>query len=199
MWNVDLFLLQRLTANNVSNTSSFSSYLFFFLTIILSTFLLTFLPFHPPFHLPSNLASFILVLHLLQTAGLSTAATVVVHSDRAHNLETKPFNADAFEEAIELPIMKYGAAKNLDAAGHVVLYTRKSGFNGVSYVIKNNHTKTLKFTQDCSVGKNIVSHRGTLVYEETITPGEAKVLHHIMPDNNAKGWQSGFSASYDWE
>lgn len=190
-----MILLQRLTANNVSKTTFFSSFPLF----SLPSFLPSFLPFHPPFHLPSNLSSFILVLHLLQTAGLSTAATVVVHSDRAHNLETKPFNADAFEEAIELPIMKYGAAKNLDGAGHVVLYTRKSGFNGVSYVIKNNHTKTLKFTQDCSVGKNIVSHRGTLVYEETITPGEAKVLHHIMPDNNAKGWQSGFSASYDWE
>jgi hypothetical protein len=133
-----------------------------------------------------------------QTPGLSTAATVVVHSNHNHILETKPFNAHAFEEAIELPIMKYGTAKNLDPAGHVTLYTRKSGFNGVSYVIKNNHTRTLKFTQDCSVGKNIVSHRGTLVYEETIVPGEAEVLHHIMPDNNAKGWQSGFSASYDW-
>lgn len=122
----------------------------------------------------------------------------MIHSSHAHTLETKPFDAHAFEEAIELPIMKYGTAKNLDPQGRVTLYTRKSGFNGVSYVIQNNYTKTLKFTQDCSVGKNIVSHRGTLVYEETVMPGEAEVLHHIMPDNNAKGWQSGFSASYDW-
>ena len=82
--------------------------------------------------------------------------------------------------------------------GKVTLYTRKSGFSGVSYVVKNDHHRTLKFTQDCSVGKNILSHRGTLNYEETIPPGEAKVLHHIMPENASTGWQSGFSASYDW-
>lgn len=68
----------------------------------------------------------------------------------------------------------------------------------MSYVIKNEHTKTLKFTQDCSVGKNIVSHRGTLSFEVTVLPGHSEVLHHIMPDDRSSGWQSGFSASYDW-
>lgn len=121
----------------------------------------------------------------------------MVHSSRPHTLTIQPFNHDAFEEAIELPIIKYGTPRVLDA-GKVTLYTRKSGFSGVSYVIQNTHNQTLKFTQDCSMGKNIVSHRATLVYEETILPGESEVLHHIMPDNNSIGWQSGFSASYDW-
>lgn len=121
----------------------------------------------------------------------------MIHSTFHHKLETKPYNPEAFEEAIELPILKFGVKRVLDV-NKITLFTRKSGFSGVSYIIKNEHSRTLKFTQDCSVGKNIVSHRGALSFEETIPPGEAKVLHHIMPDNRMSGWQSGFSASYDW-
>lgn len=133
----------------------------------------------------------------MQVPGQVTPATIVIHSTCSHKLETKPFNPEAFEEAIELPILKYGVKRVLDPS-KITLYTRKSGFSGVSYVIKNEHTKTLKFTQDCSVGKNIVSHRGTLSFEVTVLPGQAEVLHHIMPDDRSSGWQSGFSASYDW-
>jgi hypothetical protein len=82
--------------------------------------------------------------------------------------------------------------------GKITLYTRKSGFNGVSYVIKNNHTRVLHFTMDCSTGVNIVSHRGNLKHTQTILPGQAEVLHHIMPDSASKGWQSGYSASLEW-
>lgn len=78
------------------------------------------------------------------------------------------------------------------------MYTRKAGFNGVSYVIKNTHTETLKFTMDCSKGKNIVSHRGTLSYTAVLEPGQEEVVHHIMPDNTMKGWQSGYSAGLEW-
>ena len=125
-------------------------------------------------------------------------ATLVVHSSSPHTLQSQPHNPVAFEDAIELPILQSGIQRVLDPQ-KVTLYTRKSGFSGVSYVIKNDHNMILKFTQDCSVGKNIVSHRGNLVYEETVYPGQAKVLHHIMPLNRLLGWQSGFSASYDWE
>jgi hypothetical protein len=82
--------------------------------------------------------------------------------------------------------------------GKITIFTRKSGFNGVSYVIKNNHTRVLHFTMDCSTGVNIVSHRGNLKHTQTILPGQAEVLHHIMPDSASKGWQSGYSASLEW-
>jgi hypothetical protein len=133
----------------------------------------------------------------LQAPGGGTSATIVIHSSRPHTLTAQPYNHDAAEEAIELPIVLYGTARVLDA-GKVTLYTRKSGFSGVSYVIQNTHNQTLKFTQDCSMGKNIVSHRNSLVHEVIVQPGHCEVLHHIMPDSNNIGWQSGFSASYDW-
>lgn len=82
--------------------------------------------------------------------------------------------------------------------GKIILYTRKSGFNGVSYVIKNTHTRVLHFTMDCSTGVNIVSHRGDLKHTQIIQPGHAELLHHIMPDSALKGWQSGYSAALEW-
>ena len=112
-------------------------------------------------------------------------------------MSEKAHDSEAFEEAMELPIIKFGTAKVLEPS-KITLYTRRSGFSGMSYLIKNDHDRPLRFTQDCSVGKNIISHRGTLVHEQVIMPGHCEVLHHIMPDNNQKGWQSGFAASYDW-
>jgi hypothetical protein len=82
--------------------------------------------------------------------------------------------------------------------GKIILYTRKSGFNGVSYVIKNTHTRVLHFTMDCSTGVNIVSHRGDLKHTQIFQPGHAELLHHIMPDSALKGWQSGYSAALEW-
>ena len=75
----------------------------------------------------------------------------------------------------------------------------KSGFSGVSYVVKNNHeSQSLIFTQDCSVGNNIISHRCDLKATVNIPPNEAKVLHHLAPKTCIGGWQSGYSASYEW-
>jgi calpain-15 len=125
------------------------------------------------------------------------ATTVVVHSTRPHGLVEQAFNAEAYEEAIELPVINLGTVRELEG-GLVKLYTRKSGFSGVSYVVQNNHTRDLKFTQDCTVGKNIISSRGALKHTELVPKGEAKVTHHLAPATSVGAWQSGFSASYEW-
>ena len=124
-------------------------------------------------------------------------ATVVVHSTRPHGLVEQAFNAEAYEEAIELPVIKDGTVRELEG-GLIKLYTRKSGFSGASYVIQNNHTRDLKFTQDCSCGKNIISSNGVLKVTTTVPKGESKVTHHLAPATTVGAWQSGFTASYEW-
>ena len=60
--------------------------------------------------------------------------------------------------------------------GRIKVYTRKSGFSGTSYVISNQDvSRTLRIVMDCNPGKNVISHRGTLLYAVVIPPGEAKV------------------------
>jgi hypothetical protein len=85
------------------------------------------------------------------------------------------------------------------ANSRVKLYTRKAGYNGVSFVVKNDHPtgETLHFQLDCRGSTNVISHRGTLNYIEEIPAGEAKVLHHLMPMEAAE-WQWTYSASYYW-
>ena len=124
-------------------------------------------------------------------------ATVVVHTTRPHGLVEQAFNAEAYEEAMELPVIKEGTVRELEG-GLVKLYTRKSGFSGVSYVVHNSNTRDLKFTQDCSVGKNIISSNGALKVTAYVPKGEAKVTHHLAPGTPVGAWQSGFSASYEW-
>ena len=134
---------------------------------------------------------------LRTTADKKFDATVVVHTTRPHGLVEQAFNAEAYEEAIELPVIALGTVRELEG-GLVKLYTRKAGFSGVSYVVQNNHTRDLKFTQDCTVGKNIISSRGSLKHTELVPKGEAKVTHHLAPATPVGAWQSGFSASYEW-
>ena len=101
------------------------------------------------------------------------------------------------EEESVTAVMLNSRVKDL-ISGKIAMYTRKSGFNGVSYVVKNTHTQTLRFIMDCSSGVNVASHRGHLAHTGTILPGEAQVMHHIMPLDVTKGWQSGYSATVVW-
>ena len=95
-------------------------------------------------------------------------------------------------------VIKDGTVRELEG-GLIKLYTKKSGFSGCSYVVQNNDkTRDLKFTQDCSVGKNIISNNGTLKTTTLCPKGEAKVTHHLAPGTSTGPWQSGFSASYEW-
>lgn len=112
-------------------------------------------------------------------------------------MEEKAFDGELYEDAIELPIMKYGKVKVLEPG--ITLHTRMWTIGtGVSYVIKNDHDKPLRFTQDFSAGKNLLTHRETAKYERTIMPGHAKVLHHITATEGATTWQVSWRSSHTW-
>jgi hypothetical protein len=64
--------------------------------------------------------------------------------------------------------------------------------------VENNHTKPLTFMLDCSSSRNVTTHRPSLKHEQLIPPGEAKVMHHLVPKSSdaEEGWSWGYSASY---
>jgi hypothetical protein len=76
----------------------------------------------------------------------------------------------------------------LDDDGLIELYTLESGFSGVSFVVKNNGTSTLKFTHDCRRSKNLQSNQSSLITTQMVPPGEAKVTHHCGPIDQSKTW-----------
>ena len=81
--------------------------------------------------------------------------------------------------------------------GKICLYRYRSGYCGVSFLVENKHTAPLVFMLDCSKSKNVVSHRPELKYQETIPPGEAKIMHHLLPDSSEVGqWSWAYAASY---
>ena len=81
--------------------------------------------------------------------------------------------------------------------GKINLYRYRSGYGGVSFLVENKHTAPLVFILDCSESKNVVSHRPSLKHQQTIPPGEAKIMHHLLPDSSEVGaWSWAYSASY---
>ena len=127
----------------------------------------------------------------------TAAATVVVHCPLPHIMVCNAFQSIYADDESVTAVMLNSRAKDL-ISGRITMYTRKSGFNGLSYVVKNTHSQTLRFTMDCSSGVNVAYHRGNLAHTGTIQPGEAQVMHHIMPLDAMKGWQSGYSATVVW-
>ena len=107
---------------------------------------------------------------------LNRARTFVMSIHANHNIQmTKvSFDADAFEEAMELPIKQFGTSQLMDD-GKIKLYTRKAGYWGVAFAVENLGAQDLEFTLDCCGSNNVVSHRGALKYTEFIPPGETKV------------------------
>ena len=91
----------------------------------------------------------------------------------------QPFNPHVYEEAIELPVIHAGDPEEIEDG--VVMYSLQSGYRGVSYVVKNNGTRTLQFTHDCRKSKNLQSNQSSLVNLQTIPPGEAKVTLTSTP------------------
>jgi hypothetical protein len=82
-------------------------------------------------------------------------------------------------------------------AGKIALYRYRSGYCGVSFLVENKHTASLVFMLDCSKSKNVVSHRPSLKHQQTIPPGEAKIMHHLLPDSSDVGaWSWAYAASY---
>lgn len=128
----------------------------------------------------------------ITSADLVRLATLSVHSTNHFSLTEVPFNSFALEEAMELPVIRAGAQTDLFADGTFILYTLKSGYAGVSFVGQNKDTVPLVLTMDFTGSNNIISSRGKLIDDILIPPGEAKVLHHISPLHDDKGW------SYTW-
>lgn len=124
--------------------------------------------------------------------------TVVFHTDLPVELDAIPFDSDAFEEAIELPIIATGECFELDD-GRIQFYSRPSGYNGVSFVAVNCGTCVLHFALDCSKSVNAMSHTGSLVVVVRIEPSEAKVLQHLLPIRQDHEWSWSYEASYRWE
>ena len=55
---------------------------------------------------------------------------LAIHSEAPFELHPQPFDADAYEEAMELPIKIFGKCAEY-ADGKAKLYTRKAGYSGV--------------------------------------------------------------------
>jgi len=126
---------------------------------------------------------------------------LAIHSEAPFELHPQPFDADAYEEAMELPIKVFGKCAEY-ADGKAKLFTRKAGYSGVSFAVENCSSKPLEFTLDCSESKNVMSHKGTLVAVTLIPPNETKVMHHLMPANAFSAWSWSYKASmsfYDEE
>lgn len=104
------------------------------------------------------------------------------------------FDEVLFEEAVELPVVKFGQATEYQQ-GKVTLYTRKSGYWGASFAAENRSGRDIEFTLDFTGSKNVVSHRGSLAWSVRIPNGEVKLLHHLMPAEH-KDWAWALQPSY---
>ena len=124
---------------------------------------------------------------------------IAFHSVKDFVVREVPFNAEAYEEAMELPVIEAGTEMDLFGDRSVLLYTRKSGYSGISYVAKNTtESDAISLTLDLTGSANIVSHRGNLVAEVMVPPNEAKVMHHIFPHDDHKDWSAGWSCNARW-
>jgi len=119
---------------------------------------------------------------------------VSVHGDQPLELHEVDFDPHVYEEAIELPIKQLGEPREYKD-GKVKLYCHKAGYWGVAFAVENLLGRKIHFKLDCSTSKNVISHRGSLVYGVDVPPGETKVLHHLMPKEQ-KAWAWGFRPSF---
>jgi hypothetical protein len=61
-------------------------------------------------------------------------------------VQAMPYNTAAFEAAMDLPVINEGTPSDLFGDGSVVVYTRKCGYAGISYVAKNlDEKEALRF------------------------------------------------------
>jgi len=125
-------------------------------------------------------------------ADLVRICTLSVHCTHSFSMTEVKFNAFALEEAMELPVRRQGAQTDLFGDGSFLLYTLKSGYAGVSFVGQNNDSVPLVLTMDFTGSNNIISSRGSLAGDILVPAGVARVLHHISPHHDDKGW------SYTW-
>lgn len=129
-----------------------------------------------------------------------------LHSDctPAASLEEVPFDAELFEDAMEMPIIEHGQSAEY-ADGLIVVHTQQSSHGGLSFAITNNSTFRGIFTMDMSQGGvNVMSHQGNMVVEIQVEPKETEIVHHLMAIDTTPTVMSttkfpGYSLSWQWE
>jgi len=136
---------------------------------------------------------------VLPASAFSRSAVISFHSTGQMDIQKVAFDAETYEEAIELPIIAMGKVQYLTEDKSIGFITLKSGYAGMSFLGQNNDpTDAMCFTLDLEGSKNIVSHRGHLNIDTLVPPGEAKVLHHISPDDPSEGWSMNMSIGARW-
>ena len=111
----------------------------------------------------------------------SRSVMLAVHADKAFELHAQPFDAEAYEEAMELPIKAYGECKHYADHG-LKLYIRRAGHSGVSIAAENLRDSDIEFALDMSGSANVTTHQQSLDAPVVLPSRETKVLHHVMPD-----------------
>ena len=125
----------------------------------------------------------------------SRGCVISAHSEEVLKMVLVPFNPLAFEEAIELPIIQTGSMKEYAKDGFKV-FTKKNGYAGVSIVAKNERSDSAMLLTVNVSGVNIMSHTSSLARTVRIPPGEAKVIHHLVPATEPGQWSYKYSMSY---
>jgi len=117
------------------------------------------------------------------------SALIAIHADKQFDLFAQAFDPEAYEEALELPVKKWGKASAIED-GKAKLYVYRAGSTGATVAVENmTPNKTLSITIDCVDGShNIQSHRGSLTASQDVPPKETKILHQLMPLSTFDEW-----------
>lgn len=127
------------------------------------------------------------------------SAVISVHSIADFQLETLPYDENAYLDALELVIMNKGDITNYEE-NKIKIYKYHSGFSGISIMVENKHHLPLIIWIDCTESENLLSHRGNLEHKDIILPNKRCIMHHLCPkDNNIKSYSLAYSASYMWD
>ena len=82
--------------------------------------------------------------------------------------------------------------------GKIKVYTYRAGYTGVSFMVENCYNFPLDFTLDCTKSTNVLSHRDSLIHNETVLPGERVIFHHLTVKDGSKTWSWTHSSWYLW-
>jgi Ca2+-binding EF-hand superfamily protein len=127
------------------------------------------------------------------------SAVLAVHSTIDFQLDTVPYDENAYQDAQELVIIAKGEVTSYED-GKIKVYKYHSGFSGISLLVENKHHLPLVMLIDCSESENLYSHRGNLIHKDIILPNKRVIMHHLSPgDAELKIWTLAYSASYMWD
>jgi len=128
-------------------------------------------------------------------------AVIVLHSSKDCRMEGTAFNEYAYKDAMELPTVHSPDSKTTDlfGDGSVVMYSRRSGYCGISYVVKNNtDIDPVKLTFDFKGSHNIVTHTGGSEIIIVAPPKECTVVAHVAPRDEFDNWSSSWDVAAEW-